>query len=270
MIANSEQQLTIEMDMFWALDGNKMQLQQFFINWVIEHYSSSKPLYLGGAHPDYITSCVKIIDDTVRQDRLLKCHHEEADDCIFFHVSHGIIVYKYKKVVITWPDTDVFISALYHFNRWIFFGLIELWVVSGKSNSKLAVPLHRIIESIDSNVVDILPAAHALPGCDTSSKVGTKLSALQIALKQGYDLLFDFGRTELSEKMISSAERFLVCCVSRNSDFDTFDELRNHAYHAKSSQIDLEKLPPTSSSIRLHIKQHTSKVFPGYMHHSLN
>ena len=62
---------------------------------------------------------------------------------------------------------DVFISALYHFSRWFFFGLSELWVVSGKSNARLAIPLH-VFEKMDTNAVDVLPAVHALTANEQS------------------------------------------------------------------------------------------------------
>ena len=55
--------------------------------------------------------------------------------------------------------------------------------------------------------------------------------------------------------MIFSAEKFLVDCISKNSDSDNFDDLRFKTYHKKSFQLDLEKLPPTSSSIRIYIKR---------------
>ena len=52
MITCPDQQLPIDMDMFWALADNKIQLQQFFIKWLTGHYSGNQPLYFGGAHPD--------------------------------------------------------------------------------------------------------------------------------------------------------------------------------------------------------------------------
>ena len=197
IITFPDQQLPIDMDMF-------------FIKWLTEHYSGNQPLYFGGAHPDDIASCVKIVNGCITLDRLLKCDHEEADDRILFHVSHAIKVDRYQKIVIASPDTDVFISAHHHFSRWIFFGLVELWVLSGKSDSRLAAPLHDIVETMHSNVVDILPAVHSLTGCDTTSKVGTKLSALQTARELGHEYLLTFGRSEISEDMISSADRFLA------------------------------------------------------------
>ena len=55
--------------------------------------------------------------------------------------------------------------------------------------------------------IDILPAVHTLSGCDTTSKIGTKLSALHAAEKTGYDQLNVFGKIPLSEEVISTAEQ---------------------------------------------------------------
>jgi hypothetical protein len=106
-----------------------------------------------------------------------------------------------------------------------------------------------------SNVVEVLPAVHALTGCDTTSKVGTKLSALQTAEKYGYELLSSFGTSDITDEMIKNAEKFLVRCIDHNSHVDTFDDLRNQIYHRHSFKLDLERLPPTSSSIVQHIKR---------------
>ena len=50
------------------------------------------------------------------------------------------------------------------------------------------------------------------------------------------------------------AERFLVRCISKNKEITTFDDLRFEMFHQKSFSLDLEKLPPTSNSIKLHIR----------------
>ena len=106
---------------------------------------------------------------------------------------------------------------------------------------------------------DKMTAVHAstdaLTGCDTTSKVGSKLSALQAASRCGYELLFSFGNSEISNEMILSAERFLVNCTARKSEMKTFDDLRSQTYHQKSFQLNLEKLPAMSSSFFLHIKR---------------
>ena len=56
------------------------------------------------------------------------------------------------------------VCSIYHFNRWIYRGLKEIWIVSGKSGSTTALPIHQLAEQLESNVADILPAIHVLTG----------------------------------------------------------------------------------------------------------
>ena len=72
----------------------------------------------------------------------------------------------------------------------------------GKSSNRIILPIHAAADVLKSDVVDILPAVHALTGCDRTSKVGSKCVALQAAEKYGYDLLHLFGKTELGDVMI--------------------------------------------------------------------
>ena len=71
----------------------------------------------------------------------------------------------------------------------------ELWF----RTSKLVVTVHDIVNDIDSDVADVLPAVHALTGCDTTSKIGTKAAALKTAFACGIELLHSFGKTEISD-----------------------------------------------------------------------
>ena len=48
------------MDKFWGSSSNKMQLEQIFISWVLENYKGFRPIFLGGADRDGITSCIMI------------------------------------------------------------------------------------------------------------------------------------------------------------------------------------------------------------------
>ena len=150
-------------------------------------------------------------------------------------------------------DTDVFVCALYHFGHWIYSGLKKLWIIARNSNAKFAISVRTIFDDLDTEVVEILPAMHALTCCDTTSKVWTKSAGLQAAIEEGQKLLFDFGRGELLDNMIAMAEYFLTKCVSHATEIQIFDELRHHVYHSKNFQLDIEKLPYTSSAIHLHI-----------------
>ena len=60
-------------------------------------------------------------------------------------------------------------------------------------------------------------------GCDTTSKVGTKYSALRAAGKIVYSLLNHFGKYDLAQEMIYQAEMFLIECISKDSLLDSFD-----------------------------------------------
>ena len=94
-------------------------------------------------------------------------------------------------------------------------------------------------------MIEILPAVHALTGCDTTSKVWTKVSALKAARKYGHELLCSFGKDNISEEMVVNAELFLLKCIS-SSSVDTFNELRFQVYHKKQYEFVIEKLPATT------------------------
>ena len=108
--------------------------------------------------------------------------------------------------------------------------------------------VHDLVNSIEQDLAEVLPAIHALTGCDTTSKFGTKGMAFKEGKKNGYNLLYSFGRDEISNQMTADAEKFLLNCIKRH-DVSTFDELRYIVYHEKHLQFDIERFPPTSASV---------------------
>ena len=60
---------------------------------------------------------------------------------------------------------------------------------------------------------------------------------------------------DIDEEMVTLTEKFLVRCICKDENINTFDQLRNMVYYKKSKKLDLERFPPTSSSILLHIKR---------------
>ena len=60
---------------------------------------------------------------------------------------------------------------------------------------------------------------------------------------------------DIDEEMVTLAEKFVVRCICKEEKTNTFDQLRNMVYYKKSKKLDLEILPPTSSSTLLHIKR---------------
>ena len=118
-------------------------------------------------------------------------------------------------------------------------------------------PVHDSVKDLPNNIVKLLPAVHTLSGCDTTSKVGTKLQAFKAAHKPEYELLNLFGISALDTQMYETAEHFLLECITRAETraVDTFDEMRFTRFHLPNFKLDLEKFPCTSKSIRLHINK---------------
>ena len=73
-------------------------------------------------------------------------------------------------VVIYSIDTDVLILAIHHFIHYSH--VVKMWVETGRSDPVKAtsthrfVPVHSICEELDPELPPILPAIHALSGCD--------------------------------------------------------------------------------------------------------
>ena len=211
-----------------------------------------KQIFLGGSHKEDETRCFSLCNRTVKAEPLLKCTHEEADDRVLFHVNHAVNVGRFGSVVVASSDTDIFVSAAHHFNKLMYNDLQELWLISGRSESRSVVPINDLVDAMDPDFIEVLPAIHALTGCDTTSKFGTKSKAVIEGMKNGYNLLYTFGRDEINDQMIADAEKFLLSFIT-NHKVDTFDELQYIVYHEKHLQFDIERFPPTSASVRQHI-----------------
>ena len=127
------------MERFLSSSGNKVKFKQAFIKWMTSNGQSDVPVFLGGANTEDITSCIQVWRGEKIRVPSLKNDHEEADDRIFYHLNHSIKDDGLQKVVIASADTDIFICATYHYNRWVYCGLKE---ISGKSGSLTAFPIH--------------------------------------------------------------------------------------------------------------------------------
>ena len=111
------------------------------------------------------------------------------------------------------------------------------------------------MDVFDNSVIDVLPAIQALTGCDTTNTIGTKRAVLKLGETDRSKMLILFGKEPLTWDVTEAAEKFLVGCISNKSGAETFDELRFKLYHSNSVKFDLQKLPPTSTSIEKHIKR---------------
>ena len=108
------------------------------------------------------------------------------------------------KINVGTVDTDILVNLAYHFPHWSRNNLNELWMVCGKDER---IPIHNVVHTIDCDVLDVVPAIHALTGADTTSKVGTKKEALNVAVKEHHRIM-SFGKEQFSEDDVRCREVF--------------------------------------------------------------
>ena len=154
-------------------------------------------------------------------------------------------------------DSDVFVCLLYHItNNWRHIGLQDLWLVRNSGVKRCILPLHDICKSIGDELTQCLPALHALTGCDTTSKISTKLAALNAVRKpDNCSLISHFTCPQFTESTCKMAESFLVKCLKPSTKLETFDEIRLSEFESNALNIDLEKTPCTSANARTHIQR---------------
>ena len=112
-------------------------------------------------------------------------------------------------------------------------------LISGKCDSIHVTSVHIIVSNMDNGIVDLLSAVYALTGCDKMIKIRTKSTAFHAVMKCGYELLYSFRKSEISDQMILSAEKFLVKYFSKSFERNYFDDIYFETYHQKSFQLDL-------------------------------
>ena len=52
-----------------------------------------------------------------QKEPLLGCTHEVADNRIMFHLSHGVKVGKFKRILIASRDTDDFVCSIHNYGK---------------------------------------------------------------------------------------------------------------------------------------------------------
>ena len=84
-----------------------------------------------------------------------------------------------------WPlsENKVFFQRIFIkwvkdcFKQLMFFDLNEFWFISGRSDSATTVPIHGLVEQMNTDVVNVLPSVQPCIGCDTSKVVANATAA---------------------------------------------------------------------------------------------
>ena len=252
-VISPNQKVPVVLENFWASSVSKTSFQVFYVEWLTTNYKGSKVLYLGISPKSWHVS-----NGHASPFARLDCTHEEADDRMMYHIQ-DILCHRTNPTTITLlsGDTDVFVSLLYHFSiNWKQQGLIELWLIRNSGVKRSILPLHAMCSTLKSDLLKCLPALHALTGCDTTSKISTKLSAVNNVLKpDDASLILNFDCQPLTETAMEMAELFLVKCLKPSTDLETFDQLRLAAFDSNALKLDFEKTACTSANARKHIQR---------------
>ena len=180
-----------EIELYWSSDENKVEFQQLFISWMSEIYKDYKPVFLGGCHRyNEHEKCYKICGGIKTVIPELQSALDEADERIMLHINHAAKVDCFNAALICSRDSDVYVSAMYHFYlTWKGKGFSQIWM----EDMGMFVPLHVICDELGEDLVQMLPAVHSLTGCDTTSKIGTKSKAFAVMKTCMFNELKTFG-----------------------------------------------------------------------------
>jgi hypothetical protein len=100
---------------------------------------------------------------------------EEADTRMILQTLHADKrlkqLGKQGRIIIKTSDTDVIVLCIYFYKQMT--NTSELWVqmenVSSVKDDRRFLPIHELCSSLSEITCRVLPAAHALCGCDTTS-----------------------------------------------------------------------------------------------------
>ena len=169
---------------------NKQSLIRFLGEYSVKHLTNTsilnegQTLYLAGAFKS--PEIVKMVDyEGVSDCSHLFSNHEEADTRMVLHAMQADTIFRKNKqqgrIVVKSPDTDVLVLLVHFFPRMS--NTSELWFQTGMvtniKDCRRFIPVHELCESLHSVLCTILPAAHAVTGCDTTSslfEIGKKIS----------------------------------------------------------------------------------------------
>ena len=141
------------------------------------------------------------------------------------------------------PDTDVAVLYGYHFSQ---LSIQELWFHTGTGRNRRFIPVHKAVEKVGQDVCNLLPAMHALTGCDSTSNLNGigKKGGFTTLKKHKDDLvgLKNLGTdcTVISDETLTVYFKFIGLLYGEASNLN---HLRYKLFTKKN--LESSKLPPT-------------------------
>ena len=194
-------------------------------------------------------------------DLSLYSDHEEADSKMFVFAKYMITEYAIQRLIISSPDTDVFVLCCYHY-YYSLQGCLEFFFKTGSQDKMRYISVHVVCNHFGASVCKLLPAFHCITGCDSTSSfsgVGKK-SALKVLNSHKNDLmnLCDFGEHptlyDEHDVIVQDAIKFVSWLYDPTFQAITnINQLRYRMFCQK--KVASEKLPPTHDALLNHLKR---------------
>lgn len=245
---------------FLLSTANKLQLVRFLCTNAPTYVQLNEDceMYICGGFEDP-TKCFKLKGSSFSEAFELNSNHLEADSRMFCHMFHAVRVQDVHIIILS-ADTDVFILGIHFWNSLARLGCLGLWF-HGSHKKKHFLGCHLAAESLGENICHILPALHAVSGCDTTSRFGTKknwLNAASLDFVQKH--LAHLEKQNLSINQLKELET--VCTYIFSKVESTADELRYKLISQKIGfDLNLMKVICTSDALHLHLLRATAQTY---------
>ena len=254
---------------FLGNSKNKQALVSFLGTFCSDFYQTKQPLaegltlYLAGSfyNPEVVK---KVVANQVSDCVALYSTQEEADTRIILHVLDMDEQFGQRnvkgRIVIKSSDTDVMVLCIHYFHclksteqLWLFMGSVS----SGKDGRRY-IPVHEICSSLSNVICEILPAVHAITGCDSTSAfygIGKK-SVFKVVKESPHELhcLTCLAESDI-DCSINASRKLIATLYDTKGKFASchgdLNKLRVKLATTKDSA--LARLPPCEASFRQHV-----------------
>ena len=170
----------VEPKRFWASSKNKEELQILSREFFKQKAEEMKlTLVLSGYVTDAggIQDCVMFKAGRMVTKEKLKSSIEEADSRLIQDLIEAAKC-EIQGVVVISNDTDAVVYCLTYENRCRFYRCKEIWVRFGVGEETRDIPIHVLANKLGDHLSPSI-ILKTLPGCDVTSKIGTKSSAMK-------------------------------------------------------------------------------------------
>ncbi|CAC5359720.1 unnamed protein product [Mytilus coruscus] len=201
-----------------------------------------------------VSTSVDLYSTQEEADTRILLHSLYADNQIFSNRTKG-------RIVVQSSDTDVLVLCVHYFPK--LENTEELWFqtgsVSNLKDGRRFLPVHEICRSLGPSICNLLPASHALTGCDTNSSffgLGKKsmFKLLQRDAEKFPTLPISFSTGD-QESAVNDGRAFVASLYDPKGKFrnlhDDLNKLR--VKFATTKDANLVRIPPCENSFLQHI-----------------